>query len=424
MNWSEEYYKEQPNRRSWIGYVLGVWLTGVFTVSLLGRIEAGRDGVASLPSMGVAVVWPLAYFVMNSGRVVPAAMPPAAAIAVVVFGVASALSSFFSPVPLLSTGYVVMTLASVWLAMLFNSHLDSTQYRRGFSVFAVLTGGLLVGFAWYDYVPGTRLGTGKDVLNPNTVALVATSVVLAAMGIKTLLMRLAIIVPVVWIIVLTGSRAAALAVVTGLVMVAALRLRARSRSVLLAAAMALVLAVGVAALYGEAMYRSLDRYYALSTADRGLASGATGRLTAWKETWDLFVRNPALGIGFRAHEHVLKADTSSHNGYLATLAEIGLPGFLSVVYLVWRALRRWWGAAHEPDLADHASILFGLCVGYLLLALFERYLINVGNPTSLMFLLAVMHPGVTAGDAAGEEEPEPDSKEGRVVGELAQEASG
>jgi O-antigen ligase len=194
------------------------------------------------------------------------------------------------------------------------------------------------------------------------------------------------------IIVLTGSRAAAVAVVTGLGLIVWLRLRARGRPMLTLAVVSLLLALGVILAYGDLLYATLDRFYALSAADRGISSGATGRITAWRATWDLFTRNPVLGVGFRAHEHLLKVDTSAHNGYLATLAEVGILGFIGVGYLTVRGLNLLLAGSSKPDTWFRDSVLFGLCVAYLLLALFERYLINVGNPTSLLFLLSIMRP--------------------------------
>jgi len=198
------------------------------------------------------------------------------------------------------------------------------------------------------------------------------------------------------IIVLTSSRAAAVATVVGLGMIVWLRLRARRQPVLLLAGLGLLLVIGVTIAYGDVMYRVLDRFYALSTADRGISSGASGRVTAWKWTWELFVHNPVLGVGFRAHEYLLKADSSAHNGYLATLAEVGLLGFLAIVYIITRGLYLLWAGCRESGPGFSQSILFGLCVGYLLLAVFERYLINVGNPTSLLFLVSIMRPGAMA----------------------------
>ncbi|MGA6828436.1 O-antigen ligase family protein [Nitrospira sp. NS4] len=420
----EDDFSETAPRGTQVGLVLGLWLSGVFAASLGGRLERAHEGTASMVLLGAAVLWPVLYFAMGGCRFVPRSMPFAATGGLILFGAASALSSFMSPVALLSTGYVVLTLAGIWLALQFNSNLDADQYEWGLKVFAVLMTGLLAGFAWYDYVPGTRLGNGKDVLNPNTVALVSTSVLLASMSIRTLVLRLAVMGPVAGIIVLTSSRAAAGAAVVGLVLVLWRRLRARRRPVLLFAGMALLLAVGVTIAYGDLLYKTADRFYALSSADRGISSGASGRVTAWKGTWELFVRNPVLGVGFRAHEHLLKADTSAHNGYLATLAEVGVLGFLGVLYLVVRGLHLLWADSRDPGRAFVQSILLGLCVGYILLAIFERYLINVGNPTSLLFLVSVMRPGAMEGPEAESDEWVPEPLDDVAVGEPWEEGYG
>ena len=387
-----------PLRGAQVGLVLGLWLSGVFAASLGGRIETGHEGATStMVLLGAAVMWPLLYFAIGRCSFVPYAMSPAATGGLILFGIASALSSVLSPVALISTGYVVLTLTGIWLALQFNSNLNGDQYEWGLKVFALLTTGLLIGFTWYDYVPGMRLGNGKEILNPNTIGLVSVSVFLAAMSFRTFVLRLTVMGAIAGIIVLTSSRAAAVAAVVGLVMIVGLRLRARRQPVLLLAGLSLFLVIGVTIAYGDAMYRVLDRFYALSTVDRGISSGASGRVEAWKGTWDLFVHNPMLGVGFRAHEFLLKADSSSHNGYLATLAEVGMLGFLAILLLIARGLRLLWAASREPVPGFSQSILFGLCVGYLLLAIFERYLINVGNPTSLLFLVSIMRPGAMEG---------------------------
>jgi O-antigen ligase len=401
----EEDFGEAAPPRSRVGLVLGLWLSGVFAASLGGWLEAGHERTTSLVLLGVAVVWPLLYFAMGRCRFFPRSMPLAATGGLMLFGMASALSSFMSPVALLSTGYLVLTLAGIWLALQFNSSLDADQYELGLKVFALLTTGLLVGFAWYDYVPGARLGNGKNILNPNTIGLVSVSVLLAAMSIRTLILRLVVMAPIAGIIVLTSSRAAAVAAVVGLTMSVWLRLRARKRSILLIAGIGLIVAVGVTLAYGDVVYRALDRSYGLSTADRGISSGASGRVAAWKWTWELFLRNPVIGVGFRAHEYLLKADSSSHNGYLATLAEVGILGFLGVLFLVMRGLYLLWADSQKPGPAFSQSILFGLCVGYLLLAVFERYLINIGNPTSLLFLVSIMRPRAMESPVADPDEP-------------------
>jgi len=124
-----------------------------------------------------------------------------------------------------------------------------------------------------------------------------------------------------------------------------------------------------------------------------------------------------LGVGFRAHEFLLKTDSSSHNGYLATLAEVGILGFLGVMFLVMRGMRLLWTGSREPGPGFSQSILFGLCAGYLLLAVFERYLINVGNPTSLLFLVAIMRSRAMEGSVANPDELQAEPLDELAVGE-------
>lgn len=419
MTETHEFWSDDEEPEPQVGTVLGLWLSGVFLTSLGGWFEHGHGTTLSMVLLGASIVWPLVYFAVSRCRFLPHPLPFGASIALTLFALTSALSSFMSPVPLLSIGYVALTLGGIWLALQFNSNLSGEQYEQGLKVFAVLMTAILVSFAWYDYVPGKRLGTGKDVLNPNSIALVSLSVLLAGMAFRTLVWRLACMTPIAGIMVLTSSRAAAVAAVGGITMIVWLRLRANGKPVLRLAGIGLLLAGVLALAYGDVLYRALDQFYALSTADRGLGSGATGRTTAWKATWEMFLRNPLLGVGFRAHEQFLKVDSSAHNGYLATLAEVGIIGFLGVLYLVVRGIRLLWKRSEESSRMVSASLLFGLCVGYLILAVFERFLINVGNPTSLLFLLCVMQPDLEDMESLEEDESWPLVEE-EGDGELAQ----
>ncbi|MBI3441912.1 MAG: hypothetical protein HY052_08990 [Proteobacteria bacterium] len=77
---------------------------------------------------------------------------------------------------------------------------------------------------------------------------------------------------------------------------------------------------------------------------------------------------------------------------MATLAEIGLFGFAGIVYLIVTGIGSLWRDAKDPYYMWTHSVLVGLCFSYLFLAMFERYLINIGNPTSLLFLLGILRP--------------------------------
>src|SRR5262245_21430804 len=84
------------------GTVLGIWLSGVFLTSLGGWFDHGRDNTMSMALLGGSVVWPFLYFAVSRHRFFPHALPFGATAALALFVLASALSCFFSPVPLLS----------------------------------------------------------------------------------------------------------------------------------------------------------------------------------------------------------------------------------------------------------------------------------------------------------------------------------
>jgi O-antigen ligase len=160
----------------------------------------------------------------------------------------------------------------------------------------------------------------------------------------------------------------------------------------------------------------VTEFLALEDPYRGIDTGMTGRIFAWQATWEIFLENPILGVGFRVHEQSLDVGSSAHNGYLTTLAEIGLFGFLSIVYLIVSGSYMLWRCAVNPDLIHSHSILFGIVSGYVLLAVFERYLINIGNPTSLLFLLGILTPKLAARKGADIKPQKTDSAGARNVG--------
>jgi len=90
-----------------------------------------------------------------------------------------------------------------------------------------------------------------------------------------------------------------------------------------------------------------------------------------------------LGAGFRCHQQAANAEEDAHNGFLAYLAETGVFGAAAAVILLWKAaaasLRR---SRYHLD-----KVLLAASIGYLAHSLFERFIFNVGNPGSLLFIL-------------------------------------
>ncbi len=374
------------------GVILGLWLAGVFGASLFGRLESTGSVTAYLAILTAAVLWPLGYFMVSRRRFMPDRLPFGAGFALILFFAIGDLSTFGSPVIYRSIGYLVLTAAGMWLAWQFNSNLDPKQYEVGLKTFAIVMTAMVLAFAAYDFVPGARLGNGKEILNPNTLALVTMSVLLSTMAFRSILLRLLLMAPLAGVMFLTGSRAAAVAALVGLAVIVLVRLRVSQGRVILLGLLCVAVAIAIGIVYAGSVSKGFDEFFALRDPERGLESGLSGRFLAWQATWSMFVDHPILGVGFRAHEHILQVGSSSHNGYLAILSEIGVIGFGCILYLVVSGTLSLWRRVKDRAATFSYSILFGLCCGYLLLALFERYLINIGNPTSLLFLLSIMMP--------------------------------
>lgn len=392
-------------KKSWAGVMLGLWLSGVFAASLFGRADAATYRSIGTALLGAAIVWPLGYFLLARSRFIPRALSPASSIALAAFGLFCVLSSFVSPSGVDSAGYAVLTMLACWIVLQFNTNLDVVQLERGLKFYSFLMAGLIVGFALYDYVPGTRLGAGKSILNPNTVALVAMSPFLAAMAIRLKPLRIALMALLGAVIVLTGSRAATVAAIIGLIVCSIIRLRTLSATNLLALALLFVMGGIAVFVWGDPLLQAVEKFFAIRDRHRGVESGASGRLETWVVVWNLFLSHPFLGVGFRAHETLLKINTSAHNGYLALLVEIGIFGFIAVLWLAFSGVRVRWRLAQESVHRHTSSVLLGLSCGFLTLAIFERYFINVGNPTSLLFLLSILVPvAVPSSDTRPSEE--------------------
>lgn len=392
-----------------IAPILGVWLAGLFAASLVGRQEF--SGVIPLAALTLALVWPLPYFALW-GRTPPINHDtPLRTVMIGGLAVFGGISVFVSPSVYMSLGYWMLTLIGFYVAINFSLRLDAIEYTRALRIYVLLMLPMLIGLAWHEYAPGLRLGEVNGLLNPNALSLVTVSVAVVACIFRNRLLRYALIAPSVAIIYLAGSRASAIAVLAAWTIVLLVKQRGKGAVRILIAAAALVTTLALIVLATPALSAHLDQFFAISDAHRGLASGASGRVQTWKETWNLALHHPFTGVGLRAHETLLKTNSSAHNGYLATLAEIGFIGFTCVMALVITGILNLARRQDDPQWQDVQAVLLGLALGYLALAMFERYLINLGNPTSLLFLLAILFPrAVTRSATASKYRTEPERR--------------
>ena len=127
----------------------------------------------------------------------------------------------------------------------------------------------------------------------------------------------------------------------------------------------------------------------LHSDTRGVDSGATGRTVIWQKGVELFssdLQHFLLGGGLRS---TAAAGFSVESSYITVILESGMiiggALILSILVIAARRLRRTLQSS-APDFPANAALsMFMLFV--LIESVFNRYMIGVGNPQSLLFLI-------------------------------------
>jgi O-antigen ligase len=372
-----------------LALVFGFWLSGVAYAGLLSRVT-GRGLDNFQVAVAVAVLWPLVYFIFSKSHFIPRSPSAGRLTALIVFMIFGLVSASVSPEPLSSFEYFCITFSAFLLALQFNTNLTDRQFEQGLKLYSFLTTSLLVLYALHSYKSGVRLGDELRSMGSNAIAVMCVSAIVAAIAFRTKMVRYLIMAAGITVLYLTGSRASAIFMLVSVSVISITGVKTLSTRGKLALACSLLVVCLVAAMHYESIDQHVETFFAVHDKWRGVGTGATGRQFAWKATWQLFLDSPITGVGFRAHERLLKIATSSHNGYLALLAETGFFGFSSAVFLIFSGIAVLWKNAGQGAFIPRHGILFGMCTGYLLLGVFERYLFNIGNATSLLFMVGIM----------------------------------
>jgi O-antigen ligase len=249
-------------------------------------------------------------------------------------------------------------------------------------------------FVAYNLVYGPRIQGRLSIsltAHPNYLGLIAFGLLMCSLMVRSRLLAACMMGINIAAIVATESRGSLVAACLGVLVFFTLKITRvhKGRAAFTLTALSLVTAL-VLIVYRDVIEVSVSSLLFLNDKYRGLGTGFTGRLDAWQEAFDLFLSNPWFGVGFRMHEQYMTTLSSAHNGYLSLLAEVGLFGSLSLLFLTSLAYWRLFRSALRGD----AIAMFGVSfvTGYLFLATFERFFLNMGNPTSALTWLFLMMP--------------------------------
>jgi len=382
---------------------LGLWLFTVLAASFSGDFLFPEDFSSRAALLLAAIVWPFFLLVLSGQflrfRFHGLAMP----LALTGFFLCAFASCAVSVQPWLSIAYVGLTLVAALVVLHLNAILSSEDYATGFRWYSGLAAALMLGFLSYFHEPGVRFGLTAGI-SPNAIALISISIALCGMSFKGLVVRAVILAIVGAVIYATGSRTSAVATVAGISLFFLLDKRQsagrRYAIISLLAGAGTILAFA----HSQEMWAAINSFLLLDDPYRGIGTGLSGRTVAWGEAWRLFLQSPLVGVGFRAHEPLMRYATSSHNGYIALLAEVGIFGFLFALAILVIGGIRLVSYYQKAEREATPGLLLSIFIAYLLLAGAERYFFNAGNPTSLLFMLTVMqalpprrHHGIVPG---------------------------
>ena len=189
------------------------------------------------------------------------------------------------------------------------------------------------------------------------------------------------------IVLATGGRTGVLACSTSLALVFVFRMRSAPPIVWLGV---LLVAVGGLLFSGE-MVSFLSTMMELQSEYRGFGTGATGRTEIWNEGIELILADPVrllFGSGLRAPT-VEDVGFNPENSYIAITLESGGIMLMWFVVSLLATIVRLHYQATDPG-KDKILILYGLLPILqfaLIVGLFNRQMLSVGNPASMIFLV-------------------------------------
>lgn len=129
-----------------------------------------------------------------------------------------------------------------------------------------------------------------------------------------------------------------------------------------------------------------ERIILINDDDRGIESGASGRVDLWNDAIELWIENPIFGIGFKQSSTRLSVDLGVHNIFIAILADTGTFGFVCFLihsgFTIFNARRLW--RAGERKVATY---IFTALIMFYVYGVFEGNNLGVANPISIIFFI-------------------------------------
>ncbi len=244
---------------------------------------------------------------------------------------------------------------------------------------------LIIFILFLSLYDGSLFSDTRNIVNlkPATIGLISLPVFIYPLVYRINIIRLILMGVASLLIILTGSRTAILSIITIIIFIFSIK-----RPIYLI--LSIVMGMCIAFFHLETIQYINDRILYLDDYYRGLSS-LSGRWDLWAEFWKIFEKSPIVGYGFRMTDIFLESKevASAHNAYLSSLVETGIVGttfLLSAVFLTMINLAK----KTIKYQNDAAFFYLSILLAALIFGMGERFIINIGNVTSILCMFAIL----------------------------------
>jgi O-antigen ligase len=212
-------------------------------------------------------------------------------------------------------------------------------------------------------------------------------------------------VALAWLCILAASARASVAALVFAALVAAIRGWRMTKATVLSAfgAIALII-VAMATSVGASAIGYVERILDVTSRTRGIESGASGRTDSWRQATETFISDPLLllfGGSLRSSDVSIIGFDATENAYITILLDSGLfAGAAIIAIFLYSPIRAMALARCSDNDRRKLTLLPSLLVFLLIESIFNRYLLGIGNPISLLGLMIVMSLSLRSREAA------------------------
>jgi O-antigen ligase len=189
-----------------------------------------------------------------------------------------------------------------------------------------------------------------------------------------------------FVVYITRSRTATIALIGGILSVFVFTSRIRYKRLLLVPTIIIITLLS-SLVFGQKLFSIISSNYSFNDQYRDI-SHMTNRTDIWEYTVNTIIYpHPFLGFGpGKAEELIVNSaiGISIDNGFLKCLAEIGIIGIIPLILLLYHPLR-----IVIKDLTK-AKLLFPILIAGIIESFAENMLFSTGNVGSLLFLLSII----------------------------------